>query len=74
MARIACLGGGNGNRRDPYAPWPRHAGPVRTMLTGGMAIMLSLMLAACAGIRFSTHSVVSSTTIAGAITGARSRN
>src|SRR5271156_5891668 len=44
---------------------PVSLGPVRTALTGGVAVILSLLLAALGGIAFSTHAVESCATIAG---------
>ena len=44
---------------------PVTLGPARTMLTGGLAIVLSLLLAAYDGIGFSLHAVVAATTIIG---------
>ncbi len=44
---------------------PVSLGPVRTALTGGVAVVLSFLLAAVGGIAFSTHAVESCATIAG---------
>ena len=44
---------------------PVSLGPVRTMLTGGVAIVLSMLLAAVGGIALSTHAFESCATIAG---------
>src|SRR6202046_1651716 len=44
---------------------PVSLGPVRTMLTGGVAIVLSMLLAAVGGIALSTHGFESCATIAG---------
>ena len=44
---------------------PVTLGPARTVLTGGLAIVLSLLLAAYDGIGFSLHAVVAVTTIIG---------
>jgi serine phosphatase RsbU (regulator of sigma subunit) len=44
---------------------PVSLGPVRTMLTGGVAIGLSLLLAGLGGIALTTHAVESCLTIAG---------
>jgi hypothetical protein len=44
---------------------PVALGPVRTVLTGGVAIILSMTLAAYDGIGFSMHAVVACATIAG---------
>ena len=45
---------------------PVSLGPARTMLTGGLAIVLSLLLAIYDGIGFTVHAVVAVTTIVGA--------
>ena len=44
---------------------PVSLGPVRTMLTGGVAIVLSMLLAAVGGMALSTHAFESCATIAG---------
>ena len=44
---------------------PVSLGPARTMLTGGLAIVLSLLLAIYDGIGFTVHAVVAVTTIVG---------
>jgi uncharacterized membrane protein YccC len=44
---------------------PVSLGPVRTMLTGGVAVVLSFLLAAVGGIAFSAHAIESCATIAG---------
>jgi serine phosphatase RsbU (regulator of sigma subunit) len=44
---------------------PVSLGPVRTMLTGGVAVVLSFLLAAVSGIAFSAHALESCATIAG---------
>src|SRR6204780_5818609 len=44
---------------------PVSLGPVRTALTGGVAVVLSFLLAALGGIAFSTHAVESCAPIAG---------
>ncbi|HEX4090049.1 MAG TPA: PP2C family protein-serine/threonine phosphatase [Trebonia sp.] len=44
---------------------PVSLGPVRTMLTGGVAVVLSLLLAALGGVAFTTHAIESCATIAG---------
>ena len=45
---------------------PVSLGPARTMLTGGLAVVLSLLLAIYDGIGFTVHAVVAVTTIVGA--------
>jgi serine phosphatase RsbU (regulator of sigma subunit) len=45
---------------------PVSLGPARTVLTGGLAIVLSLLLALYDGIGFTVHAVVAVTTIVGA--------
>jgi hypothetical protein len=44
---------------------PVALGPIRTALTGGLAVMLSVLLAAYDGTGFTLHAVVAFTTIAG---------
>ncbi len=44
---------------------PVSLGPLRTVLTGGVAVVLSMLVAAYGGIAFSTHAVEACATIAG---------